>query len=80
MNIEVRLFGTLRDYLPAGTSLPGTRVDMPPGSSIADALEKLSVPLTEVALTVVNGRYESDRQRPLEDGAVLSVWSHVAGG
>lgn len=80
MTIEVRLFGTLRAYLPAGSSPPGVRLDLPPGTPIADVLTKLNIPPAEVALTVVNGKYERDRQRPLDDGVVLSVWSHVAGG
>ena len=80
MHIEVRLFGTLRDYLPAGSAPPGVRMDVSPGTSIADALAKLCIPPDEVALTVVNGIYERDRQRALEDGAILSLWSHVAGG
>ena len=80
MNIEVRLFATLRDYLPAGSASPVVRLDVTPGVSIADVLARLNIPPDEVALTVVNGRYERDRQQPLADGAVLSLWSHVAGG
>jgi len=80
MTIEVRLFGTLRDYLPAGSAPPGVRVDVPAGTPIADVLARLNIPPDEVALTVVNGKYERNRQRPLEDGVTLSVWSHVAGG
>ena len=80
MTIELRLFGTLRVYLPAGHPPPGVQLDMPPDASIADALAKLAIPPDEVALTVVNGLYERDRARRLPAGAVLSVWSHVAGG
>ncbi len=80
MTIELRLFGTLRAYLPAGHPPPGVQLDVPPDASIADALAKLAIPPDEVALTVVNGLYERDRDRRLPAGAVLSVWSHVAGG
>jgi sulfur carrier protein ThiS len=80
MNIEVRLFATLRDFLPAGSTSPMVRLDLSPGASIADALAKLGIPADEVALTVVNGKFERDRQQPLSDGIVLSLWSHVAGG
>jgi hypothetical protein len=80
MNIEVRLFATLRDYLPAGSASPVVRLDVTPGASIASVLARLAIPPAEVALTVVNGRYERDRERPLADGTVLSLWSHVAGG
>ena len=37
MNIEVRLFAQLRKYLPR-SSQGGTRIDMPEGATIADAL------------------------------------------
>ncbi len=80
MTIEVRLFGTLREYLPAGSTPPGIRLDVSADACIAEALAELKIPPDQVALTLVNGRYERDARRRLEDGAVVSVWSHVAGG
>ena len=80
MGIEVRLFATLREYLPAGSSRTSVRLDLPPGSSIADVLDRLGIPPAAAFLILVNGLYESDRTRKLEDGCALSIWPPVAGG
>ena len=80
MNIEVRLFATLRDYLPADRASPVLWLDVAQGASIADVLATLNIPPAEVGLTIVNGSYVGDRAQQLKEGAVLSLWSHVAGG
>ena len=80
MSIEVRLFATLRKCLPAGSSRTSGHLEMPPGSSIADLLDRLGIPPAAAFLILVNGLYESDRNRKLEDGCALSIWPPVAGG
>ena len=80
MNVEVRLFATLREYLPAGSERTSVQVEVPVGASIADALTTLGVPLEAVHLLLVNGIYEPNKDRRLEDGCVLSVWPPIAGG
>lgn len=80
MNVEVRLFATLRQYLPPGSSRTSARLEVPPGASIDDVLEKLTIKPASAALVLVNGHYERNRQRSLSDGCILSVWPHVAGG
>jgi len=80
MSIEVRLFATLRQYLPAGGSRIATRVDLPDGTAIADVLAALGIPDQEASLIVVDGRRQTDRQFALTDGNVVSIWPHVAGG
>ena len=80
MNIEVRLFATLRECLPAGSSRTSTQVDMPAGSTITDVLDELGIPVAKAFLVLVNGLYESNKDRQLDDGCVLSIWPPVAGG
>ena len=80
MHVEVRLFATLRKHLPSGNDGTTGHVDVPAGSSIADVLDRLDIPPAMASLMLVNGRYESDRHRKLEQGCVLSVWPPVAGG
>ena len=80
MTIELRLFAALRDYLPPDSASPVVRLDVSPGTTIAAVLARLNIPPAEVGLTIVNGSYVGNREQRLEDGAVLSVWSHVAGG
>jgi len=80
VNVEVRLFATLRKYLPAGSERTSAQVEVPAGASIADALTALGIPVEAVHLLLVNGIYEPDKDRRLEDGCVLSAWPPVAGG
>ena len=80
MGIEVRLFATLRTYLPPGSNRTSARLEMPAGASIADVLDTLGIPAAAAFLILVDGLYESDRQRKLDEGCVLSIWPPVAGG
>jgi molybdopterin converting factor small subunit len=80
VNIEIRLFATLRKHLPAGSSRTSVRLDLPGGASIADALGELGIPVAAVHLVLINGIYEADKERALDDGCVLSVWPPIAGG
>ncbi len=80
VNIEVRLFATLRKHLPAGSGRTGTVVVVPAGSTIADVIGALGIPIAAVFLVLVNGRYEADRQRQLDDDCTLSIWPPIAGG
>jgi molybdopterin converting factor small subunit len=80
MNIEVRLFAQLRKYLPHGSSQGSTRIEMPDGATIADALAELGVPNSAAHITLVNGSYEANVRQRLKDGCTLSVFPPMAGG
>ena len=80
LKVEVRLFATLRKYLPAGSGRVSAQVEMAAGASIGDVLEKLGIPAAGVHLVLVNGQYEGDRKRALTDGCALSIWPPIAGG
>ncbi len=80
MNIEVRLFATLRSYLPAGGNGRCTRVELPAGAGVEEVCARLGIPSGAAAIVLVDGRYEEDRRRPLPDGCVLSIFPPVAGG
>ncbi len=80
MTVEIRLFATLRKYLPSGGDRASAPIEMPAGSSIADVLEELGIPVAMASLVLVNGHYESNKRRQLEDDCVLSVRPPIAGG
>lgn len=80
MSIEVRLFATLREHLPVGSGRTSTELEMPAGSSVAEVLARLGIPVAKAFLVLVDGRYEADKQRRLDDGCVLSIWPPIAGG
>lgn len=80
MSIEIRLFATLRAYLPPGSNKGSARLELPAGATVSDALASLRIPAATASLVLVDGRFEEDRQRRLGEGCVLSVFPAVAGG
>jgi molybdopterin converting factor small subunit len=80
VNIEVRLFASLRQKLPPGSSRTSVHLDLRAGSSILDVLNRLDIPPARAFLVLVDGKYEADKQRPLVEGNVLSIWPPIAGG
>ena len=74
MEVEVKLFATLRD----GRFNKG-KVDLSQNSKISDLLEKLDIPRTVAAILLVNGQEAStDRERAEND--VVSIFPPIAGG
>ncbi len=80
MTIEVRLFATLRRHLPPGSGRSSARIEVPVGASIAEVVGRLGIPLATAFLVLVDGRYEGDRGRRLEEGCVISIFPPIAGG
>ena len=80
MIVEVKLFATLRKFLPADSDGTRTRIDMPAGASVGDVLVCLGIPSAVAAIVLVDGRYQADRRFPLGEGSVVSVFPALAGG
>ena len=79
MEIEVKLFATLRDYLPKGSGQFSCKVEIDSADTVRDVLEKLKIPETMPKIVLVNGVH-SNLDRVLKLGDVLSVFPPVAGG
>ena len=79
MEIEVKLFATLRDYLPKGSDQFSCKVEIDSADTVRDVLEKLKIPETMPKIVLVNGVH-SNLDRVLKLGDVLSVFPPVAGG
>lgn len=79
MEIEVKLFATLRDYLPKGSGQFSCKVEMDSTDTVRDVLEKLKIPKEMPKIILVNGVH-SNLDRVLKFGDVLSVFPPVAGG
>jgi molybdopterin converting factor small subunit len=79
IEVEVRLYATLRKYNPeAGTGEP-LILQMPEGARLADLLARLGVPDGEVKTTFVNNRRQ-DEDYQLRDGDWVALFPPVAGG
>jgi len=74
MEVEVRLFASLRKY-----ENRQNKIEMKDGARVRDFLERIGVPPSEVAIILVNGRHAREEQ-PLHDGETVSLFPAIAGG
>ena len=79
MEIEVKLFATLRDYLPQGSSRFSCKMEVDGQTRVQDVLLKLKIPEEMPKIILVNGIHGKNDQI-LKDGDILSVFPPVAGG
>lgn len=84
MNITLKLFATLTDYLPAEARRSNQiALDIDPAQSINQVIEPFGLPPKMVHLVLVNGHYiEADKRQTttLAEGDVLAIWPPIAGG
>ena len=76
MNIEVRLFATLRPYMDGACK---GQLEMLEGATIADVVARLALPDDEVRLIFVNGKHEK-RETVLHEGDRVGLFPPVGGG
>jgi molybdopterin synthase sulfur carrier subunit len=79
MEIEVKLFATLRDYLPKGSGRFSCKMEIDDHSRVQDILSKLNLPEDIPKIILINGTHGKKDQR-LKDGDILSIFPPVAGG
>ncbi len=79
MRVGVRLFATLRHYLPQAAPGASAAVELPDAATVADLLARLGVPASETKVVFVNGR-----ARPLDwtlaPGDEVGVFPPIGGG
>ena len=75
MEVQVKLMGILRDKTP-----PGGKLQLPPGATVADLLQQLQVPSSQVMLVTVNGQHQRDHTARLSPGDEVTVLPPVGGG
>jgi sulfur carrier protein ThiS len=79
MAIEVKLFATLRDYLPAGSGRFSCTMEIDGQTRIHDIIIKLKIPDEIPTIILVNGVH-GKKDQILKDGDVVSIFPPVAGG
>lgn len=91
MQVQVQLFSILRDCLPPGAQRGLTAVLVPDGATLKDLIVQLGIDqrlrLEAGAVAsgagwqiTVNGRFEPDVERVLQDGDQVRIFPPVAGG
>ena len=79
MEIEVKLFATLRDYLPKGSGRFSCKIEIGEHTRIQDILAKLRLPKEIPKIILVNGIH-GKMEQILKEGDVVSIFPPVAGG
>ena len=79
MEIEVRLFATLQEYLPKGGSKYSSKLRVERENTVGDVLNKLNIPKKIPKLLFVNGR-QVNEDSVLQPCDVVSIFPPVGGG
>ena len=79
MQIEVRLFSMLARHLPPGTNGRTASLTVPTGTTIAQVLAQLGVPLGQTKLMFVDSVHRNS-DFILSEGNTISVFPPIAGG
>lgn len=83
MQVRIKLYAMLGDYLPPNAKKNEVDMEYPEGTTVSAALSSLQVPMEQCHLVLVNGIFIVPSERDsqvLEEGDALAVWPPVAGG
>lgn len=84
MNITLKLFAGLTDYLPLqGRDGNMVACEVRDGSTVGEVIESCNLPPKLIHLVLVNGTYVEPPKRTIQqlrEGDVLAIWPPVAGG
>jgi molybdopterin converting factor small subunit len=79
IQVEVRLYATLRRYYPEAQSGRTIQLTLPDGTTVAQLVRILSIPPDTVKRVFVNGII-CDDDHVLQDGDEAGVFPPIAGG
>jgi len=83
MQITLKLFATLGDYLPPGARYNQIDMALEEGATVQQVIERLALPPKLVHLVLIDGHYVPPEQRAsrvLAEGQALAIWPPIAGG
>ena len=83
MKITLKLYASLKQYLPTGTPKNEAEIDIAEGTSVQAVLDSIGMPQGIYKLVLVNGVFivpEERETRLFIEGDVFAIWPPVAGG
>jgi molybdopterin converting factor small subunit len=81
MKIVVKLFATLREYLPCGPDKYSYTMEVRDNCTVAEIVEQLKIPKEIPLIILVNGIQNQEKEKQvLKEGDVLSIFPPIAGG
>ena len=83
MQITIKLYAMLADYLPPGAVRNVSTLELKESDTVDTVIDQLRLPKDLVHLVLVNGVYVAPEQRinqTLNEQDALAIWPPVAGG
>lgn len=83
MQIELKLFASLSQYLPPGARYNVAQVQVDSGATPHQVMDRFLIPREQAHLVIVNGIFVHPAERDtlsLVNGDALALWPPVAGG
>jgi len=83
MNVTLKLYASLSDFLPPDAQQNQVRLELPEGATVGAVIERYRLPPKLTHLVLVNGAFVPPEVRAvtsLRDGDQLAVWPPIAGG
>ncbi len=81
--VTLKLFASLAPFMPEGSHRNEIRIAVPQGTTPADIIAALSLPVALCALVLIDGVFvepEARSTRVLREGERFAIWPPVAGG
>jgi molybdopterin converting factor small subunit len=79
MRVQVKLFATLRKYLPPGSAGDTLTVEVPDDATVADLVAALGIPSEHARMAVAAGE-QLDLAARLPPGLEINLFPPLAGG
>jgi molybdopterin converting factor small subunit len=82
VTIELRLFGELGEYMPAGVTGRRARIEIPDGLHVMGLIDYLGIPfeVDEGTIVVAINDEVADLYAPIKEGDVVGMFPPLAGG
>lgn len=80
MKVIVKLLATYRKLLPPEAVGNVIEVEVPDGTTVADLMSGLGVPLNQESVFLINGLTPESLNQQLNEGDIVAAFSAIAGG
>jgi molybdopterin converting factor small subunit len=83
MNITLKLYAMLSDYLPPGAQNNRIQVELGEGAAVGALIDRYNLPPKLTHLVLINGVYVAPEARgstALREGDTVAIWPPIAGG
>jgi len=83
MNIRIKLYASLAEYLPADAVKNEADLEIKEGTTPTQVILRLGLPEKMCHMVLINGVYiapDERSEKALEPGDHLAIWPPVAGG